>query len=264
MVPSSLLGLVLFVVLLAPGLVFVLRHEKAVPSGPRSAFRETLRVVFVSVASLSVTMALAAIVRWIMPEHTVNIRALVRNPVPFARGHHVQLAWWAFGLMVFATVLAWVAADPRLVRLSQNLESTAPLRWITGKEPTDITEVSTWWRAFFEQKKTDGKTIVGVLQDNDSYVQGTLLSWSTGTVDYDKRELILTAPLIYVTADGVTHELPVHMIVIAARNIVRLDVTHLLPEGAPQQKSTPEAGATASAGAAPASQRQVSPAGGVP
>jgi hypothetical protein len=54
-----------------------------------------------------------------------------------------------------------------------------------------------------------------------------LLSYSTSTVDYDKRELILTAPLILVTADGQQHPLQVHMVVIAGRNIVRLDVTHL-------------------------------------
>jgi Family of unknown function (DUF6338) len=250
MVPSSLLGLIMFVVLLAPGLVFVLRYEKAVPSGPRSAFRETLRVVFVSVVSLTVTMVLATLLRWIMPGRTVNVRALIREPVPFVREHHVHLAWWAFGLLLFATVLAWVAADPRIVRWSQNVESRAAVRWITGKQPTDITEVSTWWRAFSEQKKTSGKTIVGVLQDNESYVQGTLLSWSTGTVDYDKRELILTAPLTYVTADGGTHDLQVHMIVIAARNIVRLDVTHLLPDATLQHPSPPQAEATASGGGA--------------
>jgi hypothetical protein len=200
--------------------------------------------------SLTVTMVLATLLRWIMLGRTINVRALLRDPVPFAREHHVHLAWWAFGLLLFATVLAWAAADPRIVRWSQNVESKAPVRWITGKQSTDITEVSTWWRAFSEQKKTSGKTIVGVLQDNESYVQGTLLSWSTGTVDYDKRELILTAPLTYVTADGATHDPQVHMIVIAARNIVRLDVTHLLPDAAPQHPSTPQAEAISSASTA--------------
>jgi hypothetical protein len=214
-------------VLLAPGLAYVLRHERAVPGGPRSAFRETLRVVFVSVASLTVTGLLATLARWAFPEHTVDVSALVRAPVAFARGHHVQLAWWSFGLLVFATLLAWAAADPRLIRLARYVGDRRPVRWLTGAQATDIIEVSTWWRVFEEQKRTPGATNVGVLQDNGSYVQGTLLSYSTSTVDYDKRELILTAPLILVSADGHQHPLQVHMVVIAGRNIVRLDVTHL-------------------------------------
>jgi hypothetical protein len=50
--PIVALGLVLFEVLLAPGLACVLRHERVVPARSHTAFRETLRVVFVSVACL--------------------------------------------------------------------------------------------------------------------------------------------------------------------------------------------------------------------
>lgn len=227
MVPSSLLGVALFLVLLAPGLAYVLRYEKAVPGGPRSAFRETLRVVFVSVASLTITGLLTTLARWAFPHYTVDVGGLVRAPVPFARHHHVQLAWWSFGLLVFATLLAWIAADPRLIRVARYVGARRPVRWLTGVQVTDIAEVSTWWRVFEEQKHGSGITNVGVLQDNGSYVQGTLLSYSTSTVDYEKRELILTTPLVLVTADGQAHPLQVHMVVIAGRNIVRLDVTHL-------------------------------------
>jgi hypothetical protein len=239
MVPSSLLGVALFLILLAPGLAYVLRHEKAVPGGPRSAFRETLRVIFVSVVSLTVTGLLATLARWMFSQHTVDVAGLVRAPVPFARDHHVELAWWSLGLLVFTTLLAWTAADPRLIWLVRNLGDRRPLRWLTGVEATDIVEVSTWWRVFDEQKRIPGITSVGVLQDNGSYVQGTLLSYSTSTVDYDKRELILTVPLVLVTADGQKHPLQVHMVVISGRNIVRLDVTHL-SLGPADQRASPD------------------------
>lgn len=53
------------------------------------------------------------------------------------------------------------------------------------------------------------------------------MSYSAGGLDNDKRELILTSPLVYVTADGVQRPLQTQMVLIAGRNISRLDVTHL-------------------------------------
>ncbi|MEV6490744.1 DUF6338 family protein, partial [Actinoplanes sp. NPDC051633] len=116
MIPSTLWGLLLFVALLAPGLAHVLRHERIVPTGPRSALRETLRVVFISVLCLVTTGLLLTLVRALIPDHTPNVRGLVRAPVEFARQHHVHLAWWAFGCFAFATALGFFASDPRLVR----------------------------------------------------------------------------------------------------------------------------------------------------
>jgi hypothetical protein len=99
---------------------------------------------------------------------------------------------------------------------------------LTGASNEDIAEVSAWWRVFEELKPVGtGITNVGLLLDDGSYVQGSLVSSTAGGLDYDKRELILTAPLVYVTADGEHHALPAQMVVIAGRNITRIDVTHL-------------------------------------
>src|SRR5687767_14797027 len=102
--------------LMAPGPVYVLRHERAVPTGPRSVLRETLRVAFVSVTILVVTGLLVTLLRWMYPKHTPNVRGLIRAPSAFWREHHVQLAWWTFAIIAFSTLLAWIWADPRLVR----------------------------------------------------------------------------------------------------------------------------------------------------
>ena len=171
--------------------------------------------------------------RAIAPGWTVDVRGLLQAPGSFARDHHVQLAWWSLGSLTAATLLAWAAADPRMIRGLQNLAQRRSIRWLTGASSEDITEVSAWFRAF-EQLKPDGTglTNVGVLQDNGSYIQGSLVSASAGGLDYDKRELILTAPLIYVTADGVHRPMPVQMVIIAGRNITRLDVIHLPAEPA--------------------------------
>ncbi|MDG4831559.1 DUF6338 family protein [Solwaraspora sp. WMMD1047] len=231
MIPSTPLGVALLLMLIAPGLAYVLRRERAVPTGPRTAFREAFQVIFVSVASLTTVGLLATLLRAIAPDRTLNVRGLIQAPGPFARDHHVQLAWWSFGLLAAATVLAWVMADPRIGRLARRLGGRRPIRWLTGAGNEDITEVSAWWRVFEELKPVGtGITTVGVLLDDGSYVQGSLVSSTAGGLDYDKRELVLTAPLVYVTSDGGHHVLPAQMVVIAGRNINRLDVTHLPTE----------------------------------
>jgi hypothetical protein len=230
-IPSTPVGVALLLILIAPGLAYVLRRERAVPTGQRTAFREALQVIFVSVASMTAVGLLATLLRVLAPEHTLDVRGLIRAPGPFARQHHVQLAWWAFGLLAVATLLAWVMADPRIIRASQWLGTHRPLNLLTGASSADIVEISGWWRVFEDRRPKDtAKTNVGVLKDDGTYIQGTLVSWTAGGLDYDKRELVLREPLRYQTADGQLHDLPVDMVVIAGRDIRRLDVKYLMKE----------------------------------
>ncbi len=45
MLPSTLVSLLLFILLLTPGFAYVLRTERTVPSRQFTTFRETMRVV---------------------------------------------------------------------------------------------------------------------------------------------------------------------------------------------------------------------------
>ena len=69
-----------------------------------------------------------------------------------------------------------------------------------------------------------------MLKDDGTHIQGTLVSWTAGGLDYDKRELVLKEPLRYQPTDGKQHSLPVDMVVIAGRDIRRLDVKYLMEE----------------------------------
>ncbi|GAA0478862.1 hypothetical protein Ade02nite_40480 [Paractinoplanes deccanensis] len=234
MIPSTPVGVALLLLLIAPGLAYVLRREKVVPTSPRTAFREALQVVFASVASLAVIGLLATLLRTIAPEHTLDVRRLIQAPGPFARGHHVQVAWWSFGVLAAATLLAWVMADPRIIRGLHWLSTHKPFTWLTGASNSDIAEISGWWRVFDDRRPKDtAKVDVGVLKDDGTYIQGTLVSWTAGGLDYDKRELVLKEPLRYQTTDGKQHSLPVDMVVIAGRDIRRLDVKYLMEANTP-------------------------------
>ena len=137
MIPSTVAGALFFLFLLGPGLAYVLRRERMVPESRLSAFRETLRIVAASTVALTASGMLFALLRFLFPHHTVNIRGLVRDPNGFAADHHVHLAWWTIGFFATATLLAWFAADPRVgaSKPAQKIASSRIYRFVVGPPP---------------------------------------------------------------------------------------------------------------------------------
>jgi hypothetical protein len=238
-IPSSLWGLVLFVVLLAPGLAYVLRHERVVPARSHTAFRESLRVVFVSVACLVATGLLATGIRAVVPERTPDLHTLILNPGGHWRNHHVELAWWAFAFVVFATVLGAVAADRRVVRSVHRLARRPVIRWVTGAADTDISSASAWYRVMhiFDDgapqpkppRDSHGLIHVGAAMDDGTYVEGRMVMFNVAADEDADREMLLSAPLHFTMQNGERFPFAGQFTVISARHIVRLDVTHMAP-----------------------------------
>lgn len=225
MIPSTLLGLVLFVMLLAPGLAYVLRHERIVPAPAHSAFRETLRVLFVSVACLTVTGLLFAAARWKFPAHTPDVRGLIQDPYAFARGHHVHLAWWSLAFIVFATLVAAIAADPRFVRRRRRWRRGRFFTCLLGDAP--IRDTSAWRHGFVERRPAETEEVfVGAQMADGSYVQGFLDSYNPHTPEDDQRELTLRDARMRTAKGKAMHPLG-KLTVLSAKHIVRLDVRYL-------------------------------------
>jgi hypothetical protein len=225
-IPSSLFGLVLFVATLSPGFVYVLRTERVVPAATLSAFRETIRVVFASIACLTVSVLVFAVLRALLPRGTPDVHGLVADPSAYAKIHYVQLTWWTAGLLLLATLLGAAAGDRRVRAFARRASSWTAVRRIAGHDGTDIADVSAWYNAFRTLKRSpEGPTLVGVKLSDGTYVTGTLVSWSSSTKEDGDREIVLTAPLD-VSENGVTKPIDAHLTVIAARNIQRLDVKH--------------------------------------
>jgi hypothetical protein len=229
-VPSSLLGLALFVVLLAPGLAYVLRHEQVVPARAYSGFRESLRVIFVSVACLTVTALLLALLRGLFPAITPDVGDVIKDPSGSVRRHHAELAWWALASVLFATLLGAVVADPRVVGFLHATSKAKSVRWLTGATNTGIRPVSAWYRVMHLFDDNQGPVMVGSQMDDGTYVEGRLFSFNAAAEDHQDRDILLSAPLYVTTVDGVRHEFAAQFTVISAHRIVRLDVTHLDPD----------------------------------
>lgn len=210
--PTSLLGLVLFLALLAPGFAFTSRQGRVRSGRSLSAFRETTTVALVSVAANSVVLGLFAVLRIAFPSWTPDVGALVRAPERYAVDHYAQLLAWGVGMLALATLAAFVAGGLR------------------GREHHSA--MSAWTLLFTAHP--DAAVYVGCLLDDGSYVAGRLLSFSRAAEDVADRELTLTGPITYRAPEKTgSSVLPdVGATAVSARRIVLLNVSYV-PDAVP-------------------------------
>lgn len=232
MVPSTAVGAALFVVLLTPGLLYVLRRERTAPSQSVSAFRETLRVVGVSIVSLLTAGLVVGGLRALAPDATVDVGALLHNPASYAVDHHVRVAWWSLGTIALACVAALAAADPRVVRAACAVAERPAWRKVLGTSNTDIRRDSSWTGVFTmydDHADGQGDVLVGALLEDGAYVQGMLASHSPDLQETGDRDLVLAAPITLRTTDGIRHSLRNTYTIVSAARVLRLDITHIAP-----------------------------------
>ena len=210
--PTTLWGLVLFLVLLAPGFVFTARRERVRSGRALSVFRESTSVALVSVAANGVVLGLFAVLRTVFPSWTPDVGALVRAPEKYAVEHYAQLTAWSAGMLAVATAAAFAVGGLR------------------GREHQSA--VSAWTLLFTAHP--DAAVYVGCVLDDGSFVAGRLLSYSRSAEDVADRELTLTGPITYRAPEKTaTSVLPdVGATAISARRIVLLTVSYL-PEAEP-------------------------------
>lgn len=190
-VPSTVLGLVVFVVSLAPGLAFVLLRERVGSKEKLSPFRETAVVLCVSIAAAVATLAAFAIVRALAPSITPDVGRLVSDPAAYVRTSYVVLFWWGAGLLAVATAGAGLAGAGVLRRVMARVPGID----IDPYPKAHASGVSAWWFAFQDQLRDlpEASVFLDCQLTDGSYVGGYLLSFSTVAEDSGDRELTLAA-----------------------------------------------------------------------
>lgn len=212
--PSTLVGLTIFVVLLAPGFCYVLRREQVYPGRKHSVFRETVMLVFAGLASNTVVLALFGLFRTLFPQQTPDVGRLVREPDVYFRESYLPVTWWAVGLILAACALAVVAVDhPDWLHRKMR----------AGQE--DVRHASAWWIAF-ENHPDRKKKVVCKLTDG-STVEGMLSSYSHESEETSDRELILGPPLAVVEADGTRREDAYGGLIVSARSMLYMYVDYV-------------------------------------
>lgn len=192
--PTTLIGLLIFVVLLLPGFAYLVGKERHGTERRASPFRETVAIVAASVTSEIFALALFAIVRWLWPTATPDVGALFRAPGSYlagtrtAHGHYGMIGIWGLAVLTVAIIVAYGATMPAIRKLVSRLP-------LVGPYPHDST-VSAWW-ILFEKWKRNRQIEVGCALDDGSYVIGCLASFNTSADDMPARDLILWPPIRY-------------------------------------------------------------------
>jgi hypothetical protein len=212
-VPSSFTGLVLFVLLLAPGFTFAAQRERRAPRRQRSAFGETVLLGLTSFLCDVAALLVFAVVRAAAPDHTPDVGRLVRDGRTYFDAHYAYLGWWALGLLALACAFGFVLG-----------------RWPPKFAPVfadDITFTSAWWD-LFEQYR-DSKVYVGCELEDGSYLGGELFTYNSDEDETENRELALSAPITYRPA-GFDDEVElddIGAVTVSARQIKFLTVSYL-------------------------------------
>jgi hypothetical protein len=227
-VPTTLTGLLLFVVLLLPGFAYLVGKERHGTERSLSPFRETVAIVAASITSELVVLGLFAAIRARWPAATPNVGALIANGgayvggTPGHPGHYKTVAVWGVALLATATLGAYLATKPGVRGLGEKLG-------LTGPYPHDST-VSAWWILF--ERWPHGRDVqVVCMLDDGSVVRGRFGAFNTTAEDSPDRDLLLQQPISYRPPGEHAREVPypASAVCCPARRIVSLFVAYSEP-----------------------------------
>jgi hypothetical protein len=221
--PTSLVGVIIFVTLLTPGFVYVLRSERRAPERQLSAFRETIILGFVSFAADIAALAIFTPIRILAPGSTPDIGALIRDPSIYFPRHYALVALWGLGLLILACLLAYVCASPAVLEWLRRF----PALGKAVPERPYLPYVSGWDRLLARRPGTG--VYVECLLEDGSYVAGWIYTYSRLASETGDRELTLKGPLRYrPPRKAEAQELPgVGAVSISSRRLTALFVSYV-------------------------------------
>lgn len=229
-IPSSLTGLVLFVILLWPGFAYNSVRGRRRPDRRLTSLQETVVIVASSLFALAACGTAFAAIRALLPGVTPDVRLALFSPHAYLQSHYVRTAWWAAAFLAAAVAgAAGVASaqESKWIRRTRYLRGLAP--------PPDPSTQSGWWIAFGPGLQAGHQVYVGCTLVDGSYISGRLRSYSQVAEDTADRDLVLRPP-IKVRPPGAseTHEIRnVTVMTISARHIVTMTVTYISRAQAP-------------------------------
>jgi hypothetical protein len=211
-VPQTLIGLVVFAAVVAPGLVYTVVREAKHPSSRESSqFRDTVAVVGAGLAAQLAALWLFALVRWWKPEDTPNIGELLTKPPkgepPYLIEHLPYVAGWGLAILALACAIGGLLA------------------FLPSLPVGTISRASGWHKAF---RAHGTKRIVYVACEltDGTYLRGKLWSHSTATDETGDRDLILIEAELRRRKSEDFVALGTGLTIVTAREIRFINVTY--------------------------------------
>jgi hypothetical protein len=218
-VPTTTVGLLLFVGFLTPGFLHYVQRRALVPQRSLSPLVETATLVTTSVATNAVVLLCFGLLRLAAPGHTPDVGSLLGSGTrgDYFIGNVPYVLGWGAGLLVLSSVLALLAARWGWFR-SRVTDLFAPV----------IVDTSAWYQVFEERPEgnPDGKVYVGCDMRDGSYIAGVLAWYSTEVDETADRDFVLAPPLVRKTAEG-EEDLAFERVILSARDVLTMYVTWL-------------------------------------
>lgn len=210
MVPSTLLSVVLFILLIAPGLLFDLLAGRRRVGAPESAFRETCRVVLASLAFSTLGLLAVALLRATAPHLMPDPRQLIGHPQAYFAAHYRRI----FGAVALEGVVAVGSAALVHARLRRETDSV-------------LRTTSSWSKVLREDLPDGAQPHVRVRLTNGTVYVGQVSDF-TADLDQADREIVLCPPLYSKTEGKALAPVPKEWqrVVLPAGSIESIGVTY--------------------------------------
>lgn len=249
--PTTVIGLLIFLVLLAPGLTYSTFRASSRPVVKPTALQEVSGIALRSAIFDGLALGVFAVLRTARPEATPDVGALIRTPDEYFREHYAQVTLWGTGLMALACIMAlWAARVADHAGLIGALEKL-------GLSPQGRSSQEPAWWVLFEGAPEDSIVYAGCTLEDGTYFGGWVNSYSPDSDETADRELTLASPIQYRAAGAaVVEDLAVSAVSISARRLSYLTVTYV-PEEAKDTALVGETSVAEGTSPAPATHEQV-------
>jgi hypothetical protein len=251
-VPTNLVSLVLFVVLLAPGLVSITWRSFR-PIRKPTVLGELAGLVFRSLICDVLALGVFAWIHVVWPQWTPDVGALIRTQT-YIRENFALVAWWSLGLLVLACLFAYIGAQ---IWTKVTTGRGKFFEIFKKLVPGEVVAYQPAWWELLSVIQPDHLRYVGCVLDDDTYIAGYLHSYNPMPDETGDRELTLVAPITLRspgedTANTLGGKAPVGAICISARRIQYFTVSYLPKQTKKEQLPGVPPGSDATVGRSPA------------
>jgi hypothetical protein len=204
-IPTTVTGILLLLVLLLPGFVFVTFREQHRPTRRLSTFRETSLVLAATTVSYAVPLLLVILLAVLVEPARAELGGALVEPLHYWHLHPFRTIAMGGLIVVTGAAVSAFLGSSRSALLSGTRGGSA------------------WWEVFEPGSKlAAGKatTQVTATLDDGSEITGVLHSWNRDGEDGPDRDFVLVDPLWIQPADqSEVRRLDAESIVISARRL---------------------------------------------
>lgn len=222
--PTTLVGLVLFLGLVSPGLTYLAVSERGRSSiRDLTAFRELATVALTSVLFNAVAFLLFSLARLGFPSQTPDVGKLIADPKKYFVEHYGVCFTWS--ALIFATAVGAAAVAAGLLSRPNVVKGVEDWRVVRFFRPDKVRFISAWTKVFEDKHPERFKFVTLRLQDG-TCLRGYLLSFNPDSNETADRSVALSAP-VDVRTDNQVRIVQYGVMLVDNRNILAMHVDYL-------------------------------------